>query len=365
MKITLSGDVGWEITPQAVREQLEKAGGQDIEITISSRGGLVGAALEIYNMIRNYPGHTTAVLSGYAMSAASYIPMACKKVIAEDNAVMMIHNAWGLAIGDHNEMKKVSGILGGLSSLLSGAYARFTGKDRATINKMMDDETWLFGEEIEAAGFAHATISAPEDDGVDQVSALAAAKHHIDMVYQRLAMASATVQSDLHRVAAMASGGVGNLGDSHQAQPQQSAKEPVMDLKTLKDKHPELVAAITDEATAVLDEKLAAAKAAGAEAERQRIADVRAQLIPGHEKLIDELAADGKSTGGDAAKAIVAAEKELRQNAAKVLDSDANPPAAKVKEPDNGAKAIKRAEFNALDQEQRRAHLKAGGIVVD
>jgi ATP-dependent protease ClpP protease subunit len=129
-----------------------KAAGADVELIISSRGGLVGAALEIYNMIRAYPGQTTAILSGYAMSAASYIPMACKRVLAEDNAVFMVHNAWGVAIGDHREMRKVGGILGGLSNLLAGAYARFTGKSREKINQLLDDETWLFGEEIVAAG---------------------------------------------------------------------------------------------------------------------------------------------------------------------------------------------------------------------
>lgn len=369
MRIVLSGDVGWEITPQGVREQLDKAAGADVELVISSRGGLVGAALEIYNMLRSYPGQTTAILSGYAMSAASYIPMACKRVLAEDNAVFMVHNAWGVAVGDHREMRKVGGILGGLSNLLAGAYARFTGKSREQINQLLADETWLFGEEIVAAGFAHETIAPQEAGEDDAASALAAARIHFDQVRARLSYASTTVLSDLSRVANMAGGGIGNSGDGHFGQPHQSTKEPVMDLKTLKEKHPDLVAAIIDEAKAAMhpqhETALTEARAKGAEDERARIADVRAQLIPGHENLIETMAADGKSTGADAAKAIVAAEKVMRANAQAAASAEANQPVPPVVDGQAQGKTIKRQEYDTMDTATQRQFIAGGGKVVD
>ncbi len=52
-------------------------------------------------------------------------------------------------------------------------------------------------------------------------------------------------------------------------------------------------------------------KADGAEAERKRIMDVEAQILPGHEDLIKALKYDGKTTGPDAAVQILAAEKKL------------------------------------------------------
>lgn len=61
---------------------------------------------------------------------------------------------------------------------------------------------------------------------------------------------------------------------------------------------------------------LATARQEGAAAERSRIAGVRAAGLPGHEALIDRLAADGHTTPGEAALAIVAAEGELRKAAA-------------------------------------------------
>lgn len=366
-RITLSGDIGWEVTPQAVREELAAANGGDVELLVSSRGGLVGAALEIFNMIKNYPGQVTAILSGYAISAASYIPMAADRILVEDNAVMMIHNAQGITVGDHNEMLKYGTILKGLSGLLAGAYAKFTGKDRPEIDAMMDAETWLFGDEITAAGFASETIPAAGGETArftGQAEAVAAARLHFENIHLRMAAAKAAAQSDLTRAAAMASGSIGNGGGTSPARTP-TTTEKSMDLKTLKEKHPELVAAITDEATAGVNDQLTAARAAGSEAERQRIADVRAQAIPGHETLIEAMAADGKSTGADAAMAIVAAEKTLRAQAAADLTAG-NPAAAPVIQQDGStAKVIKRADFNALDDGSRRAHLAAGGKVVD
>lgn len=49
--------------------------------------------------------------------------------------------------------------------------------------------------------------------------------------------------------------------------------------------------------------------AAGAAAERQRIQDVRAAALPGHEALIEQLAMDGKTTGAEAALAVIAAHR--------------------------------------------------------
>ena len=67
---------------------------------------------------------------------------------------------------------------------------------------------------------------------------------------------------------------------------------------------------------------------AGAQAERQRIADVRAQSLPGHEALIEKLAMDGKTTPEQAAMAVTAAEREKLLAAANAHFDDAPKAAA-------------------------------------
>jgi hypothetical protein len=94
--------------------------------------------------------------------------------------------------------------------------------------------------------------------------------------------------------------------------PNIETKVKSMDLDKLKSEFPDLVAAIAKEATADQETKLAQARQEGAEAERGRIQEVRLQLVPGHEALIEELAFDGKTTGPEAAVKVIAAEKLVR-----------------------------------------------------
>jgi hypothetical protein len=71
-----------------------------------------------------------------------------------------------------------------------------------------------------------------------------------------------------------------------------------------------------------------ALRAQGAEAERKRAADVRAQSMPGHEALIERMACDGKTTGAEAAMAVLAAERQARQAQAAARAADAPAPLA-------------------------------------
>lgn len=65
---------------------------------------------------------------------------------------------------------------------------------------------------------------------------------------------------------------------------------------------------------------------AGAEAERKRIKDVESQMLPGHEALIESMKADGKTTGEQAAIAVLNAEREKRKTRLQVLEDTALKP---------------------------------------
>jgi len=76
----------------------------------------------------------------------------------------------------------------------------------------------------------------------------------------------------------------------------------------LATENPDLLAALIEEGRQV---GLAEGMATGAAAERQRIQDVQAQALPGHEALIQALAYDGKTSGAEAAIQVINAEKAL------------------------------------------------------
>lgn len=127
-----------------------------------------------------------------------------------------------------------------------------------------------------------------------------------------------------------------------------------MDLQQLTARVAELTAQLSAATTATQS-----AVDAAVLAERQRIMAVEGQLIPGHEALINTLKFDGKSTGGDAAQAVLAAERTARGLHAKNLAEDApdplklTPPAAKQ---ETDGKEPTRADLDAKAKLHMAAH---------
>lgn len=79
---------------------------------------------------------------------------------------------------------------------------------------------------------------------------------------------------------------------------------------------------------------LAKAREQGAASERDRVAGVRAASLPGHEALIERLAADGHTTPTEAALAVLTAERELRSAAVNARVTTPAPAVGYVAPPD-------------------------------
>lgn len=63
-----------------------------IIVLISSFGGDANAGLEIYDLLKLYPGEVVGIVVGKAMSAASYILQGCSVRYATPNSWILIHN---------------------------------------------------------------------------------------------------------------------------------------------------------------------------------------------------------------------------------------------------------------------------------
>lgn len=132
-------------------------------------------------------------------------------------------------------------------------------------------------------------------------------------------------------------------------------KGSVMDRQALEQQHPALFAQLQAEFSAsAADAATATATVAGAAAERQRIADVRAQTLPGHEALVEQLAFDGKTTGPEAAMAVMAAERARIASAAAAYAADAPPAVPHASAPADTAKSkdVQAAEATALAKQK-------------
>lgn len=209
IKIILAGEIGWDIWPEDIRQQLQAANGKDIEVHMVSPGGSVMDGIEIFNMFRDYKranpdSQNILIIKGMAASMATYLAMnpAFDLVAAEDNAVFMIHNAWGGTSGDYREMKLFAEILEGLTNIIGKEYAKKTKIKLKEIREMMDAETWLFGEEILKAGFIDEMV--PSDNPKSRKSksqALAMAKLRYDKLSDKMSQRENNI--DVHKIAAM------------------------------------------------------------------------------------------------------------------------------------------------------------------
>jgi ATP-dependent protease ClpP protease subunit len=201
--ISIRGHIGFQVTAADVMKQLAEAKGKPVRAEISSHGGFVSEGIDMFNLLRDYEGETTAVIMSMAASMGSYIPLACDKVIAHDNAVFMIHNALMPVIGNHNDLRKVADRLESLSNLLAQEYIKKTGKSLAEIKEMMDAETFLFGDEIKENGFIDEIIEAPKDakHKDDKSSAITEARLGVESVFKAMEE-SGRINSDIERAAA-------------------------------------------------------------------------------------------------------------------------------------------------------------------
>jgi ATP-dependent protease ClpP protease subunit len=185
-KIYIEGYIGWEVTAKNIREQLNEADGEDVNIYINSPGGYVFEGVAIFNEIKKYDGKKTAIISGIGASMASYIPLACDYVKAEDNATYMIHNAISFAGGDYRVMNKAGKILESITKVLAVQYKQKTGKKDKEIRDMMDEETYLFGKEIVDAGFADELIKSSKRDSKDKETAVLSARSFVAECFKKV-----------------------------------------------------------------------------------------------------------------------------------------------------------------------------------
>ena len=181
-KININGGIGFDYTIDSLRNDLKDNTG-DLEISLSSAGGSVYDAFELYNEINKYKKDTgskvTVMISGLVASAASYLSMAADERVAMDNSVFMLHNAMMVAMGDHRVMDFWNEDLKKTDKVIQKAYAKATGISQKEISEMMsagvdNNGTWLYGEEIVNSGFADKMINT--EDTKDKENSLTESK---------------------------------------------------------------------------------------------------------------------------------------------------------------------------------------------
>lgn len=160
-----------DVSAHGFVHDLESLGPVDnITVHINSYGGEVAEGIAIYNALLAHEAKVTTVCEGMACSIASVIFMAGSRRVMRDASLMFLHNCWGYATGDADDMRKAAEDMEIHNSLSKKAYAR-SGLAADEISAMMDAETWLTAQDALADGFA-TEIDEADDSGAPSQSAL-------------------------------------------------------------------------------------------------------------------------------------------------------------------------------------------------
>ncbi len=141
------------ITAQDFISEMKEYKDTPVNLRINCIGGDVFDGMAMYNIIKKREAKTTAYIEGIAASMGSVIALAADEVIMAENSLFMIHNAWGGAMGEAEDMRKTASILEKISGEIANIYERKTRLSLNRIIEMMDKETWLNAQEAYELGF--------------------------------------------------------------------------------------------------------------------------------------------------------------------------------------------------------------------
>lgn len=128
----------------------------DLDVHLNSPGGEIFDGIAIYEALSQREGTVSITVDSLAASIASVIAMAASpgQLTMARSATMMIHNGWGMCVGDASDMKAAAGVLDMLCGQIAGIYADRTGKPADEWRAAMAEESWYTAEQAVAAGLA-------------------------------------------------------------------------------------------------------------------------------------------------------------------------------------------------------------------
>jgi len=162
--IIIDGYIGpYAYSKQFIRNELANQSKNPVLVKISSLGGSVDDALNIYDQFVEH-GNVAAELSAFVASSATLISLGAKTVRMNENSFYLIHKAmnwvdeWGTMNEDEIDaliakLEAQKQQLAKVTLQLAKMYVRKTGKALDEIIKLMKQQTWLTAEEALEWGF--------------------------------------------------------------------------------------------------------------------------------------------------------------------------------------------------------------------
>lgn len=321
----VSGMASTEIIGNDFKAALNDPAVTGIVLSVDSPGGTVDGTQNLAALVASARGVKPVVTlaSGCMCSAAYWIGASAAELYISAGTDQV--GSIGIVAG-HKDISgaeaaqgvKTTEITAGKFKRVASQYEPLSESGRASIQDTVDYLYSIFVADVASArGVAQETVLSDMADGRVFIGQQAIDAGLVDGV--------STLEGAIARVHQLAAGVAAKSTFNAQG-------DPAMDRETLLAAHPELAESF---------------RAEGADAERARILAVESQSMPGHEKLIAGLKADGKTSAAEAAMQVLAAEKGKLSGMAAALAADAPNPVAHASAPVN-AEADPKNDRDAL-----------------
>ena len=153
-EVSIFDEIGmWGVSAKQFISDLQRVpADHSILLRLHSPGGEVFDGNAIANALQRR-GNVEVQIEGLAASMATVISLAGAPVKMAENGFYMIHNPWGMAMGDAAELRDQAELLDKIRLNMVNAYAAKSGQSAEQITEWMDAETWFTAAEAQAAGF--------------------------------------------------------------------------------------------------------------------------------------------------------------------------------------------------------------------
>jgi ATP-dependent protease ClpP protease subunit len=127
---------------------------------INSPGGDYFDGMALANAFAAHPAGVTTRIESLAASISSVLAVSGKTVEAYKNTMLMIHNAWVVALIDENSALELADLLKKIDGNILDAYTGKTKTGKKEMKQMMDAETWMTAQEAKDKGFVDTILTA-------------------------------------------------------------------------------------------------------------------------------------------------------------------------------------------------------------
>lgn len=326
----VSGGASAQIIEQQVRDAALDPAVRSILLDIDSPGGSVQGVPEVAAAVRDAAGRKPVVAwtAGTMASGAYWIASQTDRIYI-GNATSPVLGSVGV-VATHVDVSraeqargiKTTEITAGKYKRIASSYEPLSAEGRATIQDQVDAIYEGFVEAVaEGRDVSVRTVLSKMADGRVFIGKQAVEAGLADGVLSRDAVIEQLASGEyaMRRASSDGTAGVAVPASQPNVQEHNMADSKAMTADVIKAEHPAVAQALRDE---------------GASAERERIRGIETVALKGFESIVEAAKFDGKSTAGDVAAGIIAAQKADQSKALARIHAEAPEPAPAAPAPE-------------------------------